>query len=230
MEIKYLKTGQFATALGVSAASIAMALKNEKLIREDNKTYDIENPINLLWINNMVSKGKEFDLSLILKKQSKKLTPRPKKVIQKKTIVGNEEKEEDLPPEMETVQKPTKKSNENYVEKKRRLELKRIQNQVVLDDLKIKKIKGQLIPYDAVKTVFLYAVETIDTTYNQEVDSLANIFIKRLDGSHDQFIELKQLLAEKLIAIKLNAKEHLLQGLKGIQSEYQEVRARGERK
>lgn len=249
--VRYLKTIEFALALNVSSASIAMALKNEKLVREKDKTYDIENPINLLWINNMVAKGKEFDLSKVYKKQSdkmtmpetrgrkkkgyikpppiKKVTPIKKTPIVSKAVVEQQE-EEPLPPEMTSVEKPPKKNTDTYVEKKRKLELKKLQNQIKIDDLKIKKIEGTLIPYEAVKTVFLYAVETIDNTYNQEVDALANIFIKRLDGTHGQFIELKETLSEKLIAIKEQAKEDLLQGIKGIQAEYQEVRGRGERK
>ena len=78
------------------------------------------------------------------------------------------------------------------------------------------KLEGKLIPFDAVQTVFLYSNELSRSTYLQEVNSLANIFVERLGGSHNHFIELQKELTDKVNEIHKLTKESLLSGLDGI--------------
>ena len=213
---KLLKYSELARALGMSNASISMALKNGIIEKEETeKAINIEKPVNKLWINNQIVRGKVLDLNNIYAK------PKPPKPKQQ---TSNESKEITL------SKKITGIKDESYIEKKKALELKKLRQAVKLDALKIQKIEGHLIPYDAVKTVFLFAVETFRSTYLQEVDALSNVFIKRLGGTHDNFIELQKELQEKINEIQATVKGDLLQGLKGIQAEYKEVRGRGERK
>ena len=62
------------------------------------------------------------------------------------------------------------------------------------------------------------------------MEALATIFMERLGGDHKHYVELQKILAEKINDIQSQTKENLLQGLKGIVAEYQEVRGRGEHK
>jgi len=182
-----LRQVEFAAALGVTSASIAMALRNKKLIRREDKTYDIDDPTNQLWIRDQIALGKNFEMTKVYEKRS------------------NQKYNRITPPG-----------------KKRQV--------YKLKEVKIKKIEGALIPFDAVKSVFMYAVETFRSTYMQEVDALTNIYIKILGGDQVQYAELQKDLQEKINAIQKQVKSDLMQGIDSIQKEYSEVRSRGERK
>jgi predicted N-acyltransferase len=203
-------------------------------------------PKNKLWIQNQVAKGRVFDIGRVYDKMTKKIIKKTATKKKQPVKKENPHKEKFEKKKKTTTKKQQHQENEreyqanfefsdedpdkeNYIKRKRDLELKKQEQAVELDRLKIQKIKGQLIPYDAVQNVFLYTVETFRNTYKQEVDALANVFIKRLGGGHEEFVELQKTLTEKVDAIQSQAKEDLLQGLKGIQAEYKEVRGRGER-
>lgn len=245
---RFFKTAELAAALGMQNASISMALKNGKLIRGEDKTYDLELPENKEWVNEMIVRGKVFDISKAYEKENRVKTRKAKQEANKKDkeiiqavkkiknkkvaakIAPVKKVKPKAEPEQLTIPTPAETKDDNYYKKKRALELRKVKNQVILDELKIQKIKGLLIPYDAVKTVFLFAAETFRSTYLQEVDALSNVFIKRLGGTHDNFVELQKALQEKINDIQKQVKDDLLQGLSGIQAEYKEVRGRGERK
>lgn len=214
---KLLKCSQLAKALGLSNASIAMAIKNNKLIRE-NKKINIEAPVNKIWIESQINLGKSFDLNKIYK---------PNNIIDKKEVVQTEpetEEEKDQPKKVITADDIRKLELQIKA-----ANLKKTKKETIKLELQIKKIEGQLIPYDAIKDVFLYSAETFRTTYLQEVEGLATKFMAQLGGDHKHFVELQKELTEKIDDIQKTVKENLLQGLKGIVAEYREVKGRGER-
>jgi len=247
---KSLKYSQLAKALGMGNASVTMAVKNGKLIPEEGKKeINIEHPVNKMWIQNQIVKGKTFDLNRIYQNKNKKSDPGSSGPIENFEIVV----EDDIPVKImdgeifgdgsKKTKASQKKGNQSKNQgvttldelrklelKKKKADLKSTEKKIILDELKIQKLKGQLIPYDAVKTVFIYSAETFKNTYQQEVNGLANIFIERLGGEHKHFIELQKELTEKINEIQLMVQEHLIAGLNGIVSEYQEVRERGEKK
>ena len=158
-ELKYV---DLAKALDLTRAYITMAVKRGNLVVDgEKKIIDIDEPINRLWIEKKDKNNKIY-------KDDPPIIEEPVK----------EEKNNDL--------KPKDKSKNDILEEIRLLELgqkkatlEKTQSAIKLDEIKIKKQEGALIPYYAVKTVFLYSVETFRNTYLQEVNSLANIFIER---------------------------------------------------
>ena len=215
-----------AKALGVSNASISMAIKNGKLEPEkDEKLIDIENPVNKIWIHNQeINKGVKFDINKIFDKKVVKAEKPDKK---------GKDKGKRQPRELTEweIQEQVLKNNQRQIENERKLaDLKKVKLESAKLDLQIKKIQGDVIPFDAVKTVFLYTVEQFRSTYLQEVEAVATIFMERLGGDHKHFVELQKMLAEKINEIQESTKENLMQGIKGIVAEYKEVRNRGELK
>jgi len=212
-----LKYSQLAKTLGVSNASISMAIQNGKLIpNEKEKRIDIEMSFNKLWIESQMRSGKSFDLNRIFTKE---------------IVKKEEDKEESL--KSSYIKETTDTTNfdelRNVEFKQKVATLKKTVKSIKLDDLKIKKLEGALIPFDAVEMVFIYSSELFRNTYLQEIDGLANIYIERLGGTHNQFIELKKELTDKVNEIHALVKENLLNGLDGIVDEYKEIRSRGER-
>ena len=216
-----LKRSQLAKALDISNASITMAIKNGTLLLDaKTKKVDIDNVLNKIWIDKQVIKGNILDLNRIYNKPK---TIQPIKKTTKK--------------ELESPKKENKENKEITISDLREIELKqkkatlqRTLKAIKLDDLRIQKQEGKLIPFDAVKTVFLFAVETFRTTYLQEVKSLANVFINRLGGEHKDFIEIQKDIGLIVEEIQKETIDNLLTGLDGIVNEYKEVRGRGEKK
>ena len=146
----------------------------------------------------------------------------------------------------EDIQKETKTKKErvkteskdgDYVQgklslsqRKLELDLERAEASLKLDQLKIEKMQGLLIPTDAVRTMNIFVVETIRTTFIQELDSIANIYCQILGATKDQFIEIRRNMAERVQVIMEDAKENLSTGTNGIVEDYREVRGRGESK
>ena len=212
---KILKYSQLAKALGLANASISVAIKNGKLIPE-NKRINIEYPVNKVWIESQINSGKTFDLNRIYNANN---------VIEKKeTVINNEEKEIPGSSEITTAEQIRKIDLE-----KKKADLKKTKKETIKLELQIKKIEGQLIPYDAVKAVFLYSAETFRTIYLQGSEGLATKFMARLGGDHKHYVEFLKELNEDVNDIHKTVKDSLLQGLKGIVAEYKEVKGRGER-
>jgi hypothetical protein len=101
---------------------------------------------------------------------------------------------------------------------------------IKLDQLKIEKQEGRLIPFDAVQNFFLFVVETITKTFSQESKSIANIMVNRLGGERKHLIEIQKDLSIKLEELKEQSIKEALAGLDNIVDEYKEVRSRGEKK
>jgi len=209
-----LKRSELAKALGVSNAVITMAVKRNKLELTLDGFVDVETEKNKMFIEYQVMKGKSFDLTMLPLKQRVKTKT-------KERIDSHEH------PLSTFVRDDSFKDLEL---KKKKLEIKRLERGNELDQLKIEKLKGQLVPFDAVKSVFLYSVETFRATYMQEVIGIANIFKQRLNASQKEFVEVQKDITERIDLIQKDIKDNLLKGLYGIVNEYKEVRGRGERK
>ena len=215
---KLLKYSQLAKALGVSNASISMAIKNEKLIPEKGKKLiNIQLTINKIWIENHPNK---FDINQIF----------DKKLIKSKEESKKENKQPRELSEFEAYEEKMAIETRKIDQQQKLASLKKTQYETEKLSLQVKKIEGDLIPFEAVKTVFLYSVETFRSTYLQEVEGLATVFMERLGGDHTHFVELQKELTEKINEIQASVKEGLIQGLKGVVAEYKEVRNRGESK
>jgi hypothetical protein len=114
--------------------------------------------------------------------------------------------------------------------KKRQLDIDRLKKTIRLDEIRVAKAEGSLIPYDAAQNLFMYAVETFRTSYMQEVKSLANLFVQKLGGSQRHFVEIQKEIGLIVEASHKEARENVITGLQGIVNEYKEVRNRGEKK
>jgi hypothetical protein len=224
-----LSGANLALALGVNKAIISLAKKAGHINHNSDGLYDIINQKNKFWIDGQISKGKVFDIGRVINKQFE-----PKKIKEKPFIV-----------EDTSIEQPTKRSKhkqeveENEVDdnvsgslqkSKLKLEIKKLKNNDRLETLKIAKIEGELLPVNSVENIFLWAAENFRKTYEQDMDNMINIFIKKLGGQQKDFIEMKKLAMESLSITGNSLKENLIDGLKNAIGEYSDVRGRGERK
>jgi len=224
--IKYLKYAQLANGLGVQQATINVGVGRGHLIActvEGKKMIDITDPTNILWLKKQEDEGKEFDLNAAFKKQAtnqpRKTQPPKNKELKTKQPQKDKEPEDPEFAELRDIQLAIKKAT-----------LKRTQKAIELDEIKIAKQLGQLIPFDAVKSFFLYVVETFSKSYDQESKTIADLVLSRFGADQEDFIETRKDLSKKISDIKSDVIEQLLKGLDQIVEEYQETRSRGESK
>lgn len=217
---KNLKRSQLAKALGITNASISMAVNNGMLVSNDDKTIDIEKNVNKIWIEKQIAKGKTFDINRIF--NSEKV---------------NSNNENDIEPSIDTEKRNIASKKNKSLDELRDIELRikkenllKLQKTNRLNELEIEKKEGRLVPLDTIKSFFLFVIETFTKTYTQESKSLANIMVNRLGGEKKHMIEIQKDLGQKLEQIKEQSVKEVINGLDNIVDEYSEVRSRGERK
>lgn len=223
MKIKY---SDFAKALELQRASVTMAIKNGKLIAdENNKLIDINIAENKIWIEAQVAKGKKWDLNAINKSSnSAQIRPGKERAAPKKDRNNGEQRESI---DLDSDPHHFKLRLLEYEKKQEDIREKRNAN--ILKELDIKKRQGKLVPVDAVEQVFLFSVETMRTVYMQEVTALASILVERTGASDTVYKEMQRELTEKVNDTMKDVKETLLSGLAGIIEEYKELKGRGEK-
>jgi len=216
--VKVLKKSELAKALDLGNASITMAVKNKVLLIDEHGNIDIDKPTNNLWIEKQKAKGKEFDLNRIYTKREIHPKTQAEQALDKQQQKGKQIETYDNSPLLELELKQKKAT------------LKRTEKAIELDEIKIQKQMGLLIPFDESEFLLIYIVEKIRSQANQEIESMANIYKDRFGISQDEYIELKKDLNGSVNNIIIQAVSELNAGLSGIQDKYSEARGRGERK
>lgn len=213
--INKLRYRDLARALDINQATINMGVKRGHLIADDNKLIDTDLAQNKVWIEKQIAKGREFDLNRInLKPEPKTPTPKSKTPSRK-----NQPAKDEI-----TI------SDVRLLEiRKKKAEIKRTESSTKLNELRIEKQEGKLIPYVEAEFLLTYIVEKIRSTSIQEIDSISNIYKERFDISHLEYIEVKKDLTDIINGIIKDSVEEMKSGIKGIQEKYQEVRGKGER-
>ena len=217
-----LKKAHFAKALGVSNSYVQVNVERGKLVLNDQELIDITEPLNAIFIQNAETSGKKFDINRVTQSEKEKVIKAPKLIIESKPM---EQEEETIKP-----QKGKGSKNQELVEKKFKLEVEKLGHETKLKELQKMKLEGSLVPVDAAENLFIYVIETFHSTYQQEIQSLTDIFKNTLDIPHKKYVEIKKEIDSALLIIKETAKENVKNGVENLVHEYQEVRGRGEKK
>ena len=215
-----IKRIELANGLGISRATITMSIKRGGLISEPDKTINIDNEVNKIWLSNQKEKhGRilKFNGKTTLSKSPKKRKVKP---AQEKRTQNDQQK----------IIYPDTEETTNITKRKLIAEAKIKERSAEKLKLEIQKKKGELVPFEAVKSVFIYAVETFRSSYLQEVNNIAQLYIHRTGGSHKELIELKKDISENIQNLTDDIRAKLIEGLTGIVEEFREVRGRGESK
>lgn len=217
-----LKKAHFAKALGVSNSYVQVNVERGKLVLNDQELIDITEPLNAIFIQNAETSGKKFDINRVTQSEKEKVIKAPKLITDSKPM---EQEEEIVKPQKGKVSK-----NQELVEKKFKLEVEKLGHETKLKELQKMKLEGSLVPVDAAENLFIYVIETFHSTYQQEIQSLTDIFKNTLDIPHKKYVEIKKEIDSALLIIKETAKENVKNGVENLVHEYQEVRGRGEKK
>jgi len=203
-----LSYAEFSRCLGVSRQFTGMNVKRGNILAdEEKKTVDAELAENKIWLDSQIASGKTWDLN---RKNVKTQSKDNQSVSQGAPRGGDKFK---LTPYQKKLQK--------IDFDKKLIELTRSQNAAKLEEMRIKKMEGELIPYDAVKSVFIYSVETARSTFLQNTNAMANIFVERLGADNEQFKELQKEIMQNVNETMVDFKKSLIDGVDDIVHEKQ---------
>jgi hypothetical protein len=217
---KELTISQLAKSLNVNPGVIGVAIKRDKLKKNDSGVINIDDPLNKFWLSNQIAKGKTFDINRIYQQTT---------IVKKQNIELKHQLKQDDVNTRESYP-TTEQGKAGLSERKMLVDLERAEEQLKLDKLKVRKMEGHLIPVDAVQHMNIFIIETIRSRFNQEIESLANIYVGILGATHEQFTEIRKKNAEIVQGIMSQAQDDLKNGTAGAVNEYKEVRGRGESK
>lgn len=214
---------QVANALDLTQANVNMWIKRGQMIPcivDGKRMIDIDNPTNKLWLKKQEEDNdRVFDLNKAFKKPSevKKQTRKAKQKTEIPITIDPEAEKE--VGELRNIQLEIKKA-----------QLERAKKSIELDEIKIAKQLGQLLPTDAVKSFFLFVVETFSKSHIQEAKTIAELTLSRFSASQEERIEVQKELNLKFRELKADSVELVEKGIDQIVEEYQETRSRGESK
>lgn len=229
--VKTLKKSELARALSLNPGVINMAIKRGYMCEDDEGLIEMDHPLNKLWLKRQIEEnGKTLDLNKAFDTSQTKLKSIQKRNAKKKPKTNGSTVKTQTPTPPDTEQDKALEELRDIQIKIKEANLKKTLKAIELDEIKIAKQRGQLIPFDAVKSFFLYTVEGVIKQYDQESKSVADVMLSRFGATREEHIETKKELSNKLNEIKIEAIENLLLGLDQIVEEYQEVRGRGESK
>lgn len=112
---------------------------------------------------------------------------------------------------------------------KKQKELDKIEIETRILRIKEAKQKGELIPTDLVKPLFIQHTKSIVTAFHNAAESLISEFAKRKNLNLNEIAEIRKELISVVNTASENAKGESLKQVKNIQDEYSQKRERGER-
>ena len=136
MEISY---ASFSKALGVARGSVTMAVKGGQLKADEiRKLIDVKLPENKAWIDKQISKSKTWDLNRISEQAQSKETHQ---------VTKQEKKLKEQPPKKKASVVDEYQKKLRDLEYKRKLaDLNKTNNANKLEEIRIKKLQGEVIP------------------------------------------------------------------------------------
>lgn len=223
---------EFATICGKSVAIINVNVKRGKIIVRDKKV-DTENAFNKLFVK-------------LCQEKKDKPKPKPKVVVPKVEKLYKEVVEpiDYSSPEYGVTKKETakqkkerKKQNEkdqetvDWILRKQIADTLKAERQAELEQIKVDKLAGKLMPLELVNIILKESIHTVFTTFQNDNENLASVYCDILAaGDRSLLSEVNQKISEFLSMSIKKADEVSNSRIQNAISEYSDTRSRGEKK
>jgi len=201
---------EYANECGVSKAYISVNVKRHKVVLDENGMVNTANPFNA----DFLEKRKN-----VVPKEIKVSTNKQKKKLPKKVVVHEDQaiSEVDL-------------ARYNLERHAKELDIKIKEQKVVENDLKIAKLRGDVIPADLVNIVFAQHFRNVTTSFHNAADNFIAVIVAKLEGKKDEVAFIRgELIGVVNEAVKDSIAESKL-SIKNIANEYADKRGKGESK
>ena len=225
-----LSPKDFAKAIGKSYALVRKHLSRKKIIKSGD-FIDTEYEINHHYIMDQTN-GKGLDLSKInepdnepVKDKTNQSPKPPNPVVVEKPIPPQ-------PKEPRTSKEPSKEEviRWNLDLRKKQADAERAERDNELKAIEIQKKRGELMPVELVRSLFVVNLQSVFRAFEMEADRVASIYCDVLGGDRTQLAEMAKLMRESLQKCIEDVKQQADEDSKAAIKEYSQVRSRGERK
>src|SRR5688572_20020918 len=195
------KSTEFAALCGISVDVLYVMIGRGKVIRNDKKQIDSDNPINAVYLQKC--------------KDKKKTEPTQEPEAPTKSDSTKAAKEAEYK-ELMAMEKETK-----------RLAMESKRKEQTLLDAKIQKMHGQLMPTDLVKVLFAQHFREVSTSFKQGIDGILSEIGKKARLNGNQMAEIRGTMV-KIINESVNkAVESSKKNVEKVVIEYQNIKNPG---
>ncbi|HBD94269.1 MAG: hypothetical protein US15_C0012G0016 [Candidatus Moranbacteria bacterium GW2011_GWF1_36_4] len=228
---------EFAELLGISPAHVTMYLKRNKLQQDDDNKIDDTIPINADFKKRLLAKknGEKPE-----KKERQQVITKVKYVVLEDKRKQSQQQQQQSQSEPEPEQQPVeqikikRKSDKNIGIYDIELEIKRAdlekkEQEIELNDWKIKKISGEVIPTDMVQIVFNQHCKSITTAFHQGVDNFIIEFAKKHEIDRNEIAKIRLTFIDIINQAILDSIKESKNAISNIIEEYSMKRGVGEK-
>jgi len=205
-----LTVSQFAKCWGKTPQHVNTYVNRGKLVKGYDKKIHIDNPVNKLFINERLAKGETFDLMRINSDSA--------------TLKRSNVSRMDIDT-LENKSKSFEQFKELELEKKL-TEIERIKSQVELNNIKIKKSQGELIPFEEAKFILIRSISEFENSYKAIAESILNIANNSGGNYHSSLKEIHEEIGQA----SNEAKQTLLKEVENLAAECSELLERGQKR
>lgn len=229
---------EFAALCGTTEAILRSNKARGKIVVSNDKKYDTENPLNKIFFN----KYNDVNKKNLVKQRGGGPKPKRRKKITAEKLYKDVVQQDGKPTPPSAAKRPRKTKQErqdeadaleqaNYTLRKLKAETKIKEKQVEIEELKLQKLAGKLMPVDLVFTISRIHNQEIFATFKNDADNLASIYCDVLaGGDRKRLADISSKLAEKIDEAVRRAGEVSMASIEQAVDEYKEVRSRGEKK
>lgn len=212
---------EFASMCNKTSQYIGTNVNRRKLI-EVNKTLDTENPLNK---------------SFLKKWQNTPTKTRTKnKNVNNIDLFSKPEIPYTAPESEETIAERELSNRESAITdslnlRKQRADTIKAERSAEMEQIKVDKLAGKLIPFDLAQQIFKVNIQSIFVSIHTDLDNLGSIYCDILAGGDRKKLgEIMEKIGEYLESAIGKAESTAALEIKNVISKYAESRARGERK
>lgn len=199
---------EFLAKCGIPSKDLSIYIRREKVIMVDD-LFDDNNPINALFLSKQASKPKKE----VKEAENAVAPPSGDKPVKAST------------PKAKGNRKPDKYDERFDLDtEKKRAEIKKIERETQLADMKHEKMVGKVMPTDAIKSLFIHTIKNFTISFKQAADKIVQDYSARAKLNRNDQAALK---GELILAINHASENAVMESKKGaghIIREYSEAK------
>ena len=214
-----MKLSDLALAFGMRTPSFSVLIENYTFIKAIDGTINIRDKHNQSQVIKMIKDGYDFDLNRAFIRRLPGISGMTETF--GLTYLSERKIQEMRQPDIDkTLDTPPVVDDLKRIELlQKKVTLKKTNLSIKLDEIRIARQEGILVPFEEAEKVFLYAVNEFHASYFREIQNLAIVYSNRAGLPHSELIALQKELKGQFDIIIENTRNALINGLLGVQDE-----------
>lgn len=217
----------YAELCGVSKSYITQYVKRDQISLNNKGDIDTDKRINLDFLNKrLLKRGKTLE-EAIAEMNGIELPVDNKG----QTSIPQPPKQENFAPSPDQIAESAADTVKYNLETQvKELEIEKREQEISINNIKLQKLSGEVIPTEIVRTVFLQHFKSFTTSFHQAAENFISVIAKQTTMTREQQSSLRGTLKEIINQAGKDGVEASKLSVDGIVNEYSQTRGVGERK